>query len=67
MAKATLTHTKKREWIDKGPALSKKDVEDKVRKTFYIKHSAYQKLRRRAFDEEVSMSKVINEILEKTL
>lgn len=66
MAKATLTHTKKREWIDKGPALSK-DVEDKVRKTFYIKNSAYQKLRRRAFDEEVSMSKVINEMLEKNL
>lgn len=67
MAKAALTNVKKREWIDKGPSLSKVDTPDKVRKIFYIEYSVFRRLRQRAFDEEIPMSRLVNEILDKNL
>lgn len=66
MAKTTLTQARRRQWIDQGPAVIKQGKE-KVRKTFYIDRAAYQKLRRRAFDLEISMSKVLSGVLERSL
>ncbi len=63
MAKTTLSEAKRRQWIDQGRAAAE-GARNKVRKTFYIDRAAYQKLRKRAFDLETSMSKVLSEMLE---
>lgn len=66
MGKTTLTQAKRRQWIEQGPGEGKL-TGDKVRKTFYVDRVAYQKLRKRAFDLETSMSKVLSRILEGNL
>lgn len=66
MVKTALTQAKRRQWIDQGSATTKQ-AKEKVRKTFYIDRTAYQKLRKRAFDLETSMSKVLSGVLETSL